>query len=69
MIAVKVFLVIFRPVHFYQTPHILNLAFIVKNTYVQYTWLLSILVDSDLVRTDTHTDTQTNYLARACAEG
>ena len=24
----------FRPVRFYQTPHILNLAFIVKNTYV-----------------------------------
>ena len=24
----------FRPVHFYQTPRILNLAFIVKNTYV-----------------------------------
>ena len=25
-----------RPVHVYRTPHILNLAFILNNTYMQY---------------------------------
>ena len=49
----------FRPVRFYRTPHILNLVFIVKNTYVEC------LVVLHLCRSrfsgDRQADTQTNY--------
>ena len=47
----------FRPIRFYRTPHILTIAFIVKkHVCIIPAWLLWILIEADIVQTDTHTD-------------